>query len=185
MPDFIARQNAERLRKRLTSEMGFREPAAFSKLARSTVEMALITGVLARLYRAVILTHGDHESGLYIAATFFIGASFVMMMATVHLSRFSLREWTWRAPMFAALEGAFEMLTSLGLIAARREPLGTGAATLADWPRMTAGVLAWRLVVICIFAALLAFTVKLVRYAILRREHSAWSEGTVPRLRKN
>jgi hypothetical protein len=184
MVDFIARQNAERLRKRLTSEMRFREPAAFSKLARSTVEMALITGVLARLYRAVILTHGDHESGLYIVATFFIGASFVLMMATMHLSRFSLREWMWRAPMFAALEGAFEMLTSLGLMTAGREPLGTGAATLNDWPRMTAGVLAWRLAVICVFAALLALTVKLVRYAILRREHVAWSEGTVPKLRK-
>jgi hypothetical protein len=184
MVDFIARQNAERLRKRLTSEMHLREPAAFSKLARSTVEIALVTGILARLYRAVILTHGDHNSGLYLAATFFIGASFVLMMATMHLSRFPLREWIWRAPMFAALVGAFEMLTSLALIALRREPLGTGAATFNDWPIMTAGVLAWRLVVICVFAAVLAFIVRLVRYAILRREHSAWSEGTVPRLRK-
>ena len=184
MPDFIARQNAERLRKRLTSEMHIREPAAFAKLARSTVEIALVTGILSRLYRAVILTRGDHNSGLYIAATYFIGASFVLMMATMHLSRFPLRDWLWRAPMFAALEGAFEMLTSLALIYLRREPLGTGAATLNDWPIMTAGVLAWRLVVICIFAALLAFIVTLVRYAILRRGHAAWSEGTVPRLRK-
>ncbi|HEY8165811.1 MAG TPA: hypothetical protein VIF83_09700 [Gemmatimonadaceae bacterium] len=181
MPDFIARQNAERLRKRLTSEMHLREPAAFSKLARSTVEIALVTGVLVRLYRAVILTHGDPDSGLYIAATLFIGASFVMMMATAHLSRFALREWLWRAPMFAALEGGFEMVTSLGLIALRREPLGTGAATWNDWPRMTAEVLGWRLVVICVFAGVLAVIVRLVRYAILRREHSAWAEGTVRR----
>jgi hypothetical protein len=184
MGDFIARQNAERLRQRLSSELKFREPPAFSKLARSTVEMALVTGVLARLYRAVILTHGDPDSGVYIAATFFIGASFVLMMATVHLSRFSLREWMWRAPMFAALEGAFEMVTSAGLIALHREPLGTSAATFSDWPRMTAGVFGWRLVVICVFAAVLALIVKLVRYAILRREHAAWSEGTVPKLRK-
>jgi len=179
MPDFIARQNAERLRKRLSSEMRFREPPAFSKLARSTLEIALVTGVIARLYRSVILTHGDRDSGFYLAATFFIGASFVLMMATAHLSRFPLREWLWRAPAFAALEGAFEMLASLLLIAVRREPLGTTAATFQDWPRMALDVLPWRIAVICLVATLLALTVKLVRYSILRREHAAWSEGTV------
>lgn len=178
MADFIARQNSERLRQRLAAELRVREPAAFSRLARSIVEMGFVTGVVVRLYRAVILTHPG-DSALYVAATFLFGAAFVLLMATVHLSRFPLRQWAWRAPLFAALESLFESLTSLGLIMIHREPLGTGAAAVGDWPEIAVTILVRHTLVISAFALILAVTVKLVRYQLLRREHAAWSAGTV------
>jgi hypothetical protein len=179
MADFIARQNSERLRQRLAAELRVREPPAFSKLARSIVEIALVTGILVRLFRALALTHADGGSGLYLAVMFLLGGSFVLLMATIHLSRFPLRQWTWRAPAFAALESVFESIVSLCLIAAHREPLGTGAATFRDWPGITAMILIRHTIVLSLFALLLALTVKLVRYQLLKREHVAWSAGTV------
>ena len=178
MADFIARQNSERLRQRLSAGFTIREPPAFSKLARSIVEMALVTGVVVRLYRAVVLTHAG-PSGLYLGTMFLLASAFVLLMATVHLSRFPLRQWTWRAPAFGALESAFESIVSLGLILANREPLGTGAATLGDWPAIAGTIFLRHVIVISAFAGLLALTVKLVRYQVLKREHAAWSSGTV------
>jgi hypothetical protein len=179
MPDFIARQNSERLRQRLSSGFALHEPAAFSKLARSIVEMALVTGVVVRLYRAVVLTNSEISSGLRIGALFLLGASFVLLMAAIHLSRFPLRQWTWRAPLFAVLESAFECIVSLALILAHREPLGTGAATLADWPSIAGKTLVRHVIAISLFSLLLAITVKFVRYQLLKHEHAAWSAGTV------
>ncbi|HUQ18497.1 MAG TPA: hypothetical protein VM099_02695 [Gemmatimonadaceae bacterium] len=179
MPDFIARQNSERLRQRLSAASIFREPPAFSKLARSTVEMALVTGVVVRLYRAVVLVNAGDASGLTLAALFLIGAAFVLLMVAIHLSRFPLRQWMWRAPIFAVLEAAFESLVSLALTLAHREPLGTSAATVGDWPALAAYILLRHVIVISVFAALLALTVKLVRYQLLKREHAAWTSGAV------
>ncbi len=179
MPDFIARQNSERLRQRLSSGFALHEPAAFSKLARSIVEMALVTGVIVRLYRAVVLTNSTSFSGLRAGALFLLGASFVLLMAAIHLSRFPLRQWTLRAPLFAVLESASESIVSLALILAHREPLGTGAAVIADWPSIAGNILVWRVIAISLFSLLLAITVKFVRYQLLKHEHAAWSAGTV------
>jgi hypothetical protein len=179
MPDFIARQNSERLRQRLSAGLTFKEPPAFSKLARSTVEMALVTGVVVRLYRALVLTHTGDLSGLTQAALFLLGATFVLMMAATHLSRFPLRKWMWRAPAFAGLESLFESIASLVLILARREPIGTGAATMGDWPAIAGTIFLRHIIVICAFSALLALVVKIVRYQLLKREHAAWSAGAV------
>lgn len=179
MRDFIARQNSERLRQRLSGGWRIREPAAFTRLARSLVDMALVTGIIARLYRAMVLGRSTSASGLYVAATLTIGAIFLLAMATIHLSRFPLRDWLWRAPAFAALEGVFEMLVSLLLIAMHRELLGTGAAHFQDWPAMAIGTIGWRIITISLFSLLLAGIVKWVRYMLLRKEHVAWSDGTV------
>ena len=99
MRDFIASQNSERLRQRLTGAIRVREPAAFARLARSLFEMALVTGIIARLYRMMVLSQATTPSNAAIALG--LGALF------------------------------------LGLI------------------------------------------VKWVRFVILRKEHAAWSEGTV------
>jgi hypothetical protein len=179
MADFIARQNSERLRQRLSHGITLREPPAFSKLARSIVEMGLVTGVVVRLYRALILTHAGDNSSIYLAAMFLLAAAFVLLMAALHLSRFPLRDWLWRAPAFAGIESAAECIVSLGLILAHREPLGTGAATFSDWPSIVGTIFVRHILVISTFALLLALTVKLVRYQLLKREHVAWSAGTV------
>jgi len=179
MRDFIARQNSERLRQRLSGGWKLREPAAFTRLARSLVDMALVTGIVARLYRAMVLSRAESASGLFVAGTLTLGAIFLLAMATIHVSRFPLREWLWRAPSFAALEGLFEMLASLLLIAMHREYIGTSAARFTDWPGMALSTIAWRVVTISLFSLLLAGVVKWVRYMLLRKEHVAWSDGTV------
>ena len=179
MSDFIARQNSERLRQRLSAGVTFREPPAFSKLARSTIEIALVTGVVVRVYRAVVLTNTSDSGGLTQAGLFLLGAAFVLLMASLHLSRFPLRRWLWRAPAFAALEAVFESIASLALILAHREPLGSGAATLSDWPALFGTLLLRHIIVICVFSLLLALVVKLVRYQLLKREHAAWTSGAV------
>lgn len=176
MRDFIARQNSERLRQRLSKGIRVREPAAFTKLARSLVDMALVTGIVARLYRALVLSR-VHDTTYAIALA--CGAIFLLLMASIHLSRHPLREWLWRAPAFAAAEGAAEMLTSLMLIGLSREPLGTGGAHFHDWPGMATGTLALRLITISLYALVLAGVVKWVRYMLLKKEHIAWSDGTV------
>jgi hypothetical protein len=177
MRDFIASQNSERLRQRLSGAVRIREPAAFSRLARSLLEIAFVTAIIARLYRMIVLSRS--VSPMNAALAFAVGALFLLLMAVLHLSRFPLRDWLWRAPAFAAAEGVFEMAVSLALIAISREPLGTGAANFHDWPGMALSTIAWRVVTISLFAALLALIVKWVRYTILRKEHAAWSEGTV------
>lgn len=176
MRDFIARQNSEQLRQRLSSGFRVREPAAFTKLARSLVDMALITGIVARLYRALVLSRA-HSTTYAIALAF--GAIFLLLMASIHLSRHPLREWLWRAPAFAAGEAAAEMLASLVLIGLSREPLGTGGAHFHDWPGMAAGTFTLRIISISLYGLLLAGVVKWVRYMLLRKEHIAWSDGTV------
>jgi hypothetical protein len=178
MRDFIARQNSEHLRQRL-SGWRVREPAAFSRLSRSLLDMALVTGIIARLYRAVVLGRSGGNTGLYIGVTLTFGALFLLAMVTIHLGRYSLRDWLWRAPAFAAIEGATEMLVSLLLIWMHRESLGTGAAHFHDWPGMALGTIGWRVFTISLFSLLLAGIVKWVRYMLLRKEHSAWTDGTV------
>ncbi|HEX2721353.1 MAG TPA: hypothetical protein VHM24_00445 [Gemmatimonadaceae bacterium] len=179
MRDFIARQNSERLRQRLSKTVTIREPAAFTKLARSLIDMGLVTGIVARLYRAMVLSRAERASGTYVAVTLAVGAIFLLLMATIHLSRHPLRSWTWRAPAFAVAEGSAEMLASGVLIILSREPLGTGGAHMHDWPGMALGTIGWRVVTISLFAVLLAGVVKWVRYMLLRKEHAAWSDGTV------
>jgi hypothetical protein len=177
MRDFIASQNSERLRKRLSRGIRLQEPPAFTKLARSLIDMALVTGIVARLYRALVLSRADSPTGTYVVVTFSLGAVFVLLMAALHLGRFSLREWLWRAPAFAAAEGVFEMITSAVLISLSREPLGSGAATFADWPHMFLRTVGWRIVTIVLFALLLAGIVKWIRFMLLRREHASWTHG--------
>jgi hypothetical protein len=177
MRDFIASQNSERLRQRLSRGIRLQEPPAFTKLARSLIDMALVTGIISRLYRAMVLTRSESLGATYVVVTFSIGAIFILLMASLHLSRFPLRDWIWRAPGFAAAEGLAEMVTSAVLIALNREPLGTGAAHFHDWPMMLVRTVGWRVVTISLFALLLAGIVKWVRYMLLRREHASWSHG--------
>jgi hypothetical protein len=179
MRDFIAKQNSERFRQRLSKGIRVREPAAFARLARSLLDMAVVTGIVARVYRALVMSRAESASGMYAAATLAGGAIFLLLMTSVHLSRTPVREWLWRAPLFAAVEGATEMLASLLLIALDREPLGTGGARFSDWPSLATTTIGWRIITISLFALLLAIVVKWVRYMLLRKEHAAWSEGTV------
>jgi hypothetical protein len=73
--------------------------------------------------------------------------------------------------LFAAIEAAAEALTSLALILAHREPMGSERAHVHDWLEIAASRFVWRIVGVCLFALLLAGVVQMVRYMLLRREH--------------
>jgi len=150
-----------------TSEWDFEEPAAFTRIARSPVELALITGVVMRLFRAVVLTQGNASSS-FLGAALVLGTLFLLGMATLHLGRFPVREWPWRAPLFAIFETAGEMAVSLLLIWLHREPWGTARAEFTDWQPMVTGVLFWRVLGVTVWALLLGTTVSFIRGRVLK-----------------
>ena len=149
----------------------FEEPAAFRKFSMSIWEMAIVTGVLFRLYRALAMTTGPTDNWVYFGATFVLGLLFILGMATLHLGNFPLKQWLKRAPAFALIEAAAESLTSLALIFAKREPIGSARAQPHDWLEITARTFLWRIVAVILFALLLAGVVQLVRYLLLRKDH--------------
>ena len=156
---------------RHTVEWKIEEPPAFRRFSMVIWEMALVTGVLFRLYRALAMTTGPVNSWLYFGATLALGTLFVLGMATLHLGNFPLKHWLWRAPAFGALEAAAESLTSLALIYAHREPIGSERAHPHEWLEIAASTFFWRIVGVALFALVLAGVVQFVRYVLLRRDH--------------
>lgn len=144
-------------------------PSSGRRLTLSIVEMAVLTGVVLRLFRALVLTHGPAGSLIYLGGMFAMGAVAFFGMATLHLSNYTVRRWLWRVPAFALIESAAEMATSALLIALHREPLGTSRAEFADWGRMAAGVVLLRVAALILFGLVLAGVVQLVRHLMARR----------------
>ncbi|MFN2565707.1 MAG: hypothetical protein ABR499_11980 [Gemmatimonadaceae bacterium] len=159
---------------RTTNEIRSDEPSAFRALTLSVVEMGLLTGVVIRLFRSLVLTHGSN-SWVYLGGMFALGAIFLFAMATAHLANYPVRRWLWRAPALALLVTVGEMATSLVLIVAGREPTGTVRAELGDWPGMAVSVLLFRMTAVCGWALLLAGAVALVRTVLgaTRRKRDA------------
>lgn len=145
-----------------TSTMRIEEPKAFRRFSLSLVEMALITGVLVRVYRSLVLTHGSN-SFWYIALTMTLWGVFMIFMATAHLANYPLHHWLWRAPAFAGLEVVGEMAASLFLIWLGREPNGTVRAQFGDWPSMTMRAALYTGLIVVIWSLVLAGIVALVR----------------------
>ena len=162
-----------------SSEWDLEEPAAFARVARSPVELALITGVVIRLFRAVVLTHGDATTA-YLGAALVLGSLFLLGMATLHLGRFPVREWPWRAPLFAVFETAGEMIVSFVLIALHREPWGTARAEFVDWQAMATGVVFWRVLGVTVWALLLGVTVSFIRGRVLKDTGREVDPKTLP-----
>lgn len=157
---------------RSTIEWRLEEPPAFRRLSLSLVEMAAITGIVLRLLRALAFTHG-RASWLYYGVVFVAGTLLLVGMTTAHLANFPVRTWAWRAPVFAAVEVAGEMATSLLLIALRREPEGTARADFHDWPSMSVRALLQSELTICLWALVLAAAIILVRRSGMARDVDA------------
>ena len=153
MPSFFPRQ---------TVEWKLEEPPAFRRLSLSLAEMALIAGIVLRLLRALTFTHG-RASWIFYGVAFLAGTAILLGMATAHLANWTIRSWFWRAPLFALLEAAGEMGTSLLLIALRREPEGTARAEFHDWPSMALRALLQSELTICLWALLLAGVIIFIR----------------------
>jgi len=160
------------------------DPTALRRFSASLPEMALVTGVTLRLYRAYVLSHGSPESGLWVGSTLIIGAVLLLVMLTVHLSNYTLRHWWWRAPMFAALEAGTEIMMSLALTAVGLEKIGSSAAALSDWLPSATQVLAWRVLLILPFTLLLAIVVTIVRRILMSRERRSSTVQRVAEARR-
>jgi hypothetical protein len=167
-----------------TAAWKIEEPPAFRRLSMSIFQMAVVTGIALRLYRALALTYASGNNLIYAAATIAFGVVFLFGMTTLHLGNYTVRQWAWRAPVFAAIEAAAEALTALVLIFLGREPVGSGRRVLSEWPDLTLEILLWRFVGIVGFALLLAGVVQFVRYVLVRRAnrlHTAEAVAQVPR----
>jgi hypothetical protein len=146
------------------------EPAPLRQLSLSLPYMALITGVMLRLWRSYVLTHGAPDSWAWVGGTFLIGMVFLYLMVSVHLGNYTLRHWIWRAPMFALLESGTEIVMSLALTTFGLEPLGADRAELSDWLPTSIRVLIFRLVGILLFVMVLAVVVSIMRRILLVAE---------------
>jgi len=115
------------------------EASAVRKFSRSLVSMAVVTGILWRLCRALFLGTGPTDSPLFFGSVIALGVLVFFGMATLHVGNFPLKRWLWRVPVFALVEGLAEVATSALLIAAHREPYGSvptsscSASTVAFW----------------------------------------------------
>jgi hypothetical protein len=160
MPTFFPRH---------TVELHFQEPRAFRRFSYSLVEMAIVTGVVVRLYRLVMLTHGSNN-WLYIGGSFAVGLIFLLGMVTAHLGNYPLHQYLWRAPVFALVEVATEMATSALLIALGREPNGSVRAHWDDWLGMSLETLLKRGVAIVLWGLILAGVVSVVRRTLVKQD---------------
>lgn len=160
MPTFFPRQ---------TVEFRIEEPKAFRKISFSLVGMALITGVVVRIYRLFVLTHGSNN-WIYLGGAFALGTVFLFGMLTAHLANFPLHQYLWRAPAFAVVDVLAEMATSALLISVSWEPNGTVHAHWDDWLGMGLNALLIRGMSIVLWALALAVIVSLVRRTIVQEE---------------
>jgi hypothetical protein len=138
---------------------------AFRRLSFSVVEMAIITAVVLRVYRALALSLAG-SNVFFLGLSFALGFVVLFGMVTLHLGNFTVRRWLWRAPLFGLIEAEAESLTSLGLIAIHREPLGSARAIYADWPGIVGNIFTWRVSAIVVFAAILAAVVTMTRVTL-------------------
>src|SRR4051812_12667234 len=162
---------------RHTTEFRLEEPKAFRKFSVSLVEMALVTGVLARIYRVLVLTHGSNN-WLYLGGVITIGMIFVLGMLTAHLANFPLHQYLWRAPLFAAVEVAAEMATSALFLAVGREANGTVRAHWDDWIGMALNALLYRGLAIVLWGLILAGVVQLVRRTLVHEDEEPTNATT-------
>jgi hypothetical protein len=146
------------------------QPTALRRVSLSVVQMAVITGVVLRVGRWLAYAPGS-TSFLYLLGTFAAAPIFLLGMAALHLANYTIRHWLWRAPVFAALESATEMVTSLALITFGREFYGSQRAGFDDWFRLARIVFQVHLILVPLFAVILAGVVQVVRYAVLKHEH--------------
>jgi hypothetical protein len=159
------------------------EPRALRKLTLSLPAMALLAGLLVRLIRVGVSEVTTTWWGVFGAVA--LGVVILLSTATAHLGNYPVKQWLWRAPVFGLAEGAAEAGVSALLTVIGVERLGSTRAHLSDWPSMatdtivgTPGLafLDGRIVMVSLFALVLAGVVQVVRFLLLRsedRDHTA------------
>jgi hypothetical protein len=166
---------------RTTTSWHAESPHPLRRLTLSLPQMALVTGIALHLWRSFALTHGAPDSWAWVGGTFLAGACFLFLMCAIHLANFTLRNWIWRAPLFAVLEAGAEIVVSLALTALNVEPLGADMAELSDWLPTALRILFWRLAGVLLFSIVLGVVVWVLRRLILAAEHRGHTVAAVHR----
>ncbi|MES2523059.1 MAG: hypothetical protein V4617_10200 [Gemmatimonadota bacterium] len=135
-----------------------------------TIEPAGITGLVLRVYRAIVLSAAMTAGVLPLLGALLVGVLFLCGMLTWHLGNYPLRRWPRRLAAFLVVEVVAELGMSSLLIAFGRERFGSAVATWADWWPMAGQTFAERAVVMVLFTGVLALTVQLVRRMVDKRE---------------
>lgn len=157
------------------------QPHLLRRVTLSLPVMALITGIILRLWRSYALTHGSPDSWAWVGGTLLVGIAFLFLMCAAHLANFTLRNWLWRAPLFAILEAGTEIGMSLALTALSLEPLGADKAELADWLPSGIRILFFRMLGIVLFSVVLATVVSILRRIIIVADHRGHTVEAVHR----
>jgi uncharacterized RDD family membrane protein YckC len=157
---------------RQTVEWRLEEPRAFRRFSRSLIEMAIVTGVLLRIFRVLTLTHGSNN-WLYLGGMLALGMLFLLGMVTAHLASYPLHQYLWRAPAYAIIEVLAEMATSALLIALGREANGTVRAHWDDWAGLGLHALLYRGLAIVVWGLILAGVVSLVLRTLVHEDEES------------
>jgi hypothetical protein len=154
-----------------TIEWRVHEPAAFRRLSLSLPAMAVVAGILVRLYRLAVLALAPADSLWIFIGAYSAGLLLVLGLATAHLGNYPVRHWLWRAPLFGALEAASFAAAGALLVALGVDREGTGVMGWSGWRADLLSTFVLHTAVVCGFALILAVVVQAVRRLLLRREH--------------
>jgi hypothetical protein len=151
---------------------GKRVDSFLSRIPRSLIPMALITGIVVHSYIWLVLARASVSFG-WIALLLAFSGRFVLLLglATVYLGNHPVRQWIWRVPLFALAECTVEAAMVAILIRVRAERIGTEHAQQRDWWSIASDILIYHGIAIIVFSAILAVVVQTVRYALLKHEH--------------
>ncbi len=139
------------------------EASAVRKFSRSLPAMAVATGVLWRLCRALLLGSGPTDSPLFFGSVIALGVLVFFGMATLHVGNYPLKRWLWRVPAFALVEGLAEVVTSAVLISLAHEPYGSSMAKWSDLSGIAFTVLSTHVLVLSLYGGILALVVQGIR----------------------
>jgi hypothetical protein len=154
---------------RHTVEWRIEELPLLRRIALSLGAIAVLTGVLVRLYRWMLLASHAMPVWLFLIG---IGGGLVLLLGltAAYLGNHPVHQWVWRAPLFALVEIATEVAASALLIAAGVERIGTARAHWSDWPTLALRALTARAALILTFTLVLAGVVQVMRRALLKHE---------------
>ena len=152
-------------------EWKLHEPKALRRLSLSLVGMAVLAAVVLHTCRWLVLAYGTGHHWWLVPATILLRLVLLLAIATGHLGNYPVRQWMWRAPLFAIVESVAETVISAVLIAFGLERLGTEYEHWHDLPLRAADMLLAHLVLVILFALLLAGVVQVTRCFLLKHEH--------------
>lgn len=152
-------------------EWSLHEPKALRRLSLSLVGIATLTAVVLHACWWTVRAYGTGHALWLVPVGILVRVILLLGFATAHLGNFPIRQWLWRAPMFAIVASAAETAISAVLITFGWERLGTQVERWNDLPWWAWKLFILQLVLVILFAIVLAGVVQLARFTLLKHEH--------------